>query len=245
MQIKFNTKGPERKRMVNTVAEALETKPVYLGAPSMAYKIDAFTVDRNGTLTFDDAHDAEQVERVLEALLDAGFECEPWKQTEAEPKESKADGLTITIPLSGMDDAAIERLRKLIDGKATLIKKALNAARLDIEPERDMDRISFPWFDRVPTFEELRAYSAFITALCRMAKESVRVNVKEKDVESEKYAFRGFLLRLGFIGADSKEDRKILLKNLSGSTAFPNKAAADAFSAAQEAKQYAAKEETV
>lgn len=245
MQIKFNTKGPERKRMVNTVAEALETKPAYLGAPSMAYKIDAFTIDRNGTLSFDDGHDAEEVERVLEALLDEGFECEPWKPQAEQPKERKAEGLTITIPLDGMDAAAVERLKKLVNGKATLIKKALDAARLDIEPEWDMERITFPWFDRVPPFEELKAYSAFITALCRMVKQSVRVTVKEKEVESEKYAFRGFLLRLGFIGADSKDDRKILLKNLSGSAAFPNKAAADAFSAAQKAKQSAGKETAV
>ena len=244
MQIKFNTTGPERKRMVNTVAEALETKPAYLGAPSMAYKVDAFTIDRNATLSFDDAHDAEEVARVQEALLDAGFECEPWEprpQQPAEP-ENKADGLTVTLPLDGMDQAAVERLKKLIESKATLIRKALGAARLDIEPEWDADRIAFPWFDRVPDFEELKAYSAFITALCRMAKESTRVTAKEKEVDSEKYAFRGFLLRLGFVGAGSKDERRILLKNLSGSAAFPNKAAAEAFSAAQKAKRCEAKE---
>jgi hypothetical protein len=36
----------------------------------------------------------------------------------------------------------------------------------------------------------------------------------------EKYAFRCFLLRLGFIGDEYKKSRKILLKNLSGSSAF-------------------------
>lgn len=35
-----------------------------------------------------------------------------------------------------------------------------------------------------------------------------------------KYAFRCFLLRLGFIGNAYKADRKILLRNLSGSSAF-------------------------
>ena len=46
--------------------------------------------------------------------------------------------------------------------------------------------------------------------------------MKEKAVDNEKYAFRCFLLRLGFIGADYKTDRKILLKNLEGSSAFKN-----------------------
>jgi hypothetical protein len=82
---------------------------------------------------------------------------------------------------------------------------------------------------------------SLISALSKMAKEATRVTATEKEVESEKYAFRGFLLRLGFIGADSKAQRKILLKNLSGSAAFPNKEKADAFSAAQKAKRDAAK----
>ena len=44
----------------------------------------------------------------------------------------------------------------------------------------------------------------------------------EKEVDNEKYAFRCFLLRLGFIGAEYKVERKILLKNLTGSSAFKN-----------------------
>lgn len=45
-------------------------------------------------------------------------------------------------------------------------------------------------------------------------------NCREKDTDNEKYAFRCFLLRLGFIGAEYKQDRKILLRNLTGSSAF-------------------------
>ena len=82
---------------------------------------------------------------------------------------------------------------------------------------------------------------SFIAAISKMAKEAKRVTATEKEVESEKYAFRGFLLRLGFIGAESKAQRKVLLQRLSGSAAFPNKDAADAFSAAQKAKREEAK----
>ena len=49
-----------------------------------------------------------------------------------------------------------------------------------------------------------------------------RVTAKEKPVDNDKYAFRCFLLRLGFIGDEYKTDRKVLLQNLSGSTAFRN-----------------------
>ena len=48
-------------------------------------------------------------------------------------------------------------------------------------------------------------------------------------------------MRMGFVGKDSKDVRKILLKNLTGSAAFPNKEKADAFNAAQKAKRDAAK----
>ena len=46
-----------------------------------------------------------------------------------------------------------------------------------------------------------------------------RVNAAEKEVDNEKYAFRCFLLRLGFIGSEYKTQRKILLRNLTGSSA--------------------------
>lgn len=60
----------------------------------------------------------------------------------------------------------------------------------------------------------------FITALCDMAKNQKRITSKEKETDNEKYAFRCFLLRLGFIGAEYKTERKILLRNLTGSSAF-------------------------
>ncbi len=246
MEIRFNATGAKRKEMVKVISETLETKAEYQYMPTYAYKIGSFTVTRDGSLAFDDSENSELVERVLEALLNEGFECDPWERSAAAAEsDAEEHGLTITLPLDGMDEAAFERLTRLVNSKAALIRKALGAARLDIHPEWDMGRMQFPWFDRTPTFEEIEAISAFMTALCRMAKESTRVTATEKDVESEKYAFRGFLLRLGFIGSDSKAIRKTLMKNLSGSAAFPNKAAADAFSAAQKAKRDAAKEATV
>ena len=43
---------------------------------------------------------------------------------------------------------------------------------------------------------------------------------KVTDVDNEKYAFRCFLLRLGMIGEEYKAARKVLLRNLTGSSAF-------------------------
>ena len=52
------------------------------------------------------------------------------------------------------------------------------------------------------------------------ARNQKRITAREKDTDNDKYAFRCFLLRLGFIGAEYKEERKILLRNLTGSSAF-------------------------
>ena len=46
------------------------------------------------------------------------------------------------------------------------------------------------------------------------------------DSDNEKYAFRCFLLRLGFIGSEYKAERKILLRNLSGNSTFKSKSKA-------------------
>ena len=48
------------------------------------------------------------------------------------------------------------------------------------------------------------------------------ITAKDKETGNDKYAFRCFLLRLGFIGDSYKRDRRILLEKLEGSSAFRN-----------------------
>ena len=90
----------------------------------------------------------------------------------------------------------------------------------DLPVEVTDEKVSFPWFPAVPAPEELKAYDTFICKLCEMARNAKRVVAKEKETDNDKYAFRCFLLRLGFIGAEFKTERKILLRNLAGSSAF-------------------------
>ena len=136
------------------------------------------------------------------------------KDAVAEP-QGESVGLTVTIPL---DKVAVGNLTKLLDAKGSLIKKALGIAELPIEIGEDA--VSFSWFDTCVDADTAKAYTDFIAALCRMSKEQKRINATEKDVINEKYAFRCLLLRLGLIGAAYKADRKVLLKNLEGSSAF-------------------------
>ena len=126
-------------------------------------------------------------------------------------------GLTVEIPL---DKVAVGNLTKLLDAKGGLIKKARGAQNLGIEVRED--RVVCPWFPEMPEADSVKAYTHFISALCEMSKNAKRVTATEKSVDNEKYAFRCFLLRLGFIGSEYKAERKILLKNLTGSSAFKN-----------------------
>ena len=247
MKANFNVTGNTRKELVRIIGETVGMKPVYKFMPTCAYVISNITVEKDGAMVWDERTDDATIQKVIEALAAAGFtaeiETEEAPAAEDAPETAPAeesDGLTVSLPKDGFTEASIANLRRLVEAKATLIRKALGADRITIDT--DGDKISFPWWDRLPEPEETQAYMSFIAALCAMAKEAKRVTATETEVESEKYAFRCFLLRLGFIGTESKAQRKILMRRLSGSAAFPNREKADAFNAAQKAKAAAAKE---
>ena len=218
MTITINAQGAERKRLVNTIAEWLGEDVHYCGAPTFAYEIGRFTVEKNGSLTFSDLIDSEVVERLLEHIYDEGFDIDQSHTEEEENDESKPTGISIQLPASMFTEASLANFKAIIDSKGNLIKKALGAEELPIN--RLGDRYDFPWFKPYSDPQEVQAYMHFVTALCEMARTQKRITAKEKEVDNEKYAFRCFLLRLGFIGEEFKAERKILLRNLTGSSAF-------------------------
>ena len=123
----------------------------------------------------------------------------------------------VRIPITEVNE---ENLMKLIQAKEDLICKALGLPYITIT--FDSNGVEFPWFYNTDE-AETRAITHFIKALCKLSVEAKRVSMTAKPINNDKYAFRCFLLRLGFIGSEYKEERKILLKNLSGSPAFKNR----------------------
>jgi hypothetical protein len=169
------------------------------------------------------------VEAIEKKLADSGFECVSFSydnpqpeptQEEAHEDSSDADftGICISMPRSLFTEQNLTNLHSIVEAKGSLIRKALGAANLPIEISDC--KIGFPWFMADPTPDELKAYESFVCRLCDMARNQKRVTAKEKETDNEKYAFRCFLLRLGFIGDEFKVARKILLRNFSGSSAF-------------------------
>ncbi len=216
MTITINAQGAERKRLVQAIAQWLGCEAKYLGVPSCAYQVDYFTIDRNGSLSFDDRADSEVIERLLQHIYDEGFDID---QSHTEDEDEPC-AVCVSMPRSLFTDSNLENLKALITAKGSLIKKALGVPDLPLEITDT--KVSFPWFPATPTPDEMKAYDTFICKLCEMARNQKRINATEKLIDNEKYAFRCFLLRLGFIGAEYKTARKILLKNLSGSSAFRN-----------------------
>lgn len=216
MEVRFNVTGEARKALVKAIGEALGNEPVYKGAPSFAYVVNNIIISKDGALSWDERMDEVTIQNLLKKLMELGF---TYERDEAGTDEM-CDTLTIEMPLDGFTEAALENLERLIASKASLIKKAIGAEVLPIE--RTETTLRFPWFRFGIEPEEVSAYSRFIGALCAAAKEQHRVTAKDKPVENEKFAFRVFLIRLGFVGDEYKTARKILLRNLSGNSAFKN-----------------------
>ena len=135
-----------------------------------------------------------------------------------ESSDTEESGICISMPRSIFTDSSLENLKAIITAKGSLIKKALGTDDLPIEVTEY--KVSFHWFPAGYTPDELNTYGQFIEKLCEMARNQKRVTAKEKETDNAKYAFRCFLLRLGFIGNEYNVARKILLRNLTGSSAF-------------------------
>ena len=239
MTINYNVTGSERKRLADYISGFMGTEKKYLGAPTFAYQVGYITISKDGAVSFEDRGYNSDIDALMAELEGQGFHTEDAiiKNDSAEPVAAPAAdeaeagkspaeakrgaqganvGLTVALPL---DKVQVDNLNRILAAKGSLIKKALGVEALPVEV--DHDTVSFPWFEgRDLGADEFKAYTHLISALCKMSINQKRITAREKEVGNEKYAFRCFLLRLGFIGAKFKAERKILLRNLSGNSAF-------------------------
>lgn len=222
MEVKYNMSGPARKELVKAIEEITGKKAVYMGVPSTAYKVGDYTITKEGTLQWNENTSDSDTRQLVKMLAEVGLVAEDFEYENTETNETAPveEGLCIQIPKSTITDSELDLLKKMIASKASLIKKATGASNLEIDICDDV--VCFPWFDRLPEPEMINAVSVLITRLVAVSKELKRVNSVGHSVENERYTFRCFLLRLGFIGDEYKLVRKTLLKNLSGSSAFRN-----------------------
>lgn len=201
MNIKFNIEKSQRKALAQKIGELNGSEVKYLGVPSCGYQIGAYTLDKEAVL-----HGDELPDDVRSELQKAGY------TTEDEPV-----ALTISMPRDFFTEQSMNNLLQLIANKETLLKHALNTESLAVNECEET--IEFPWFT-LRQDGDADAYAKFITMLCEFAKNLQRVVNKPDASDNEKYAFRCFLLRLGMIGEEYKPVRRVLLRRLTGSSAF-------------------------
>lgn len=214
-EIDFKVKGGERKKLAYALGELLVMLVKYTRTPKFDYLIGSNVLDKNGVF-----HASEDLtESKLELILERFYKGEPIQQSERSENEIvAADVLSISVQRTMLADDKLENFQKLIEGKQTLFKHAFLTEQLEVVITEN--QVSFPWFPLASEPDAVNAYTEFISKLCELAIKLKRVSLTDKEVENEKYAFRCFLLRLGFIGDDSKTARRILIQNLSGNSAF-------------------------
>ena len=206
MTIAFHLTGEKRKALVNTISEIIGIQAVYQFMPTCAYKIgEYYTVTKEGNLEISDSADSKETEHLTEELKKRGYDI---------PTENR---LTIQMPADFFDEHTLSNLRQICENKAALFQAAFQTDSLDIISSDE--KVEFPWF-KVEQDGDADAYCTFISMLCEFAKNQSHINRKPDTSDNPKYTMRCFLIRLGMVGAEFKTARKVILRNLTGNSAF-------------------------
>lgn len=216
MIIEFHLTGEKRKALVKAISEILEIPAEYQYMPTCAYKIgECYTVTKEGNLEISDSADSKETEHLTEELKKRGYDI---------PTENR---LTVQMPADFFDEHTLGNLQQICENKAALFKAAFQTDSLDIISSDE--KVAFPWF-KVEQDGDADAYCTFIFMLCEFSKNQGRINRKPDTSDNPKYTLRCFLIRLGMVGAEFKTARKVILRNLTGNSAFRKVGATDEIS---------------
>ena len=216
MIIEIQLIGEKRKELVNTISEIIGVPAEYQFMPTCAYKIgDFYTISKEGNLEISDSADGKEVEMLISELASRGYEI------------PSANKLTVQMPADFFTEHTLNNLQQICKNKSVLFQAAFKTDLLDII--QSDDKVEFPWFT-IENDSDADAYCIFISMLCEFAKNQSRINRKPDTSDNPKYTMRCFLIRLGMVGAEFKAARKVILRNLTGNSAFRKVGDTDAVS---------------
>ena len=98
-------------------------------------------------------------------------------------------------------------------------------------------KVVFDGFPETGEPDEVRAWTALAAAINKACIKQKHVRPKKVDESNEKFAFRTWLTRLGMNGNDTKAERNILYRHLTGHTAFRTPADEEKWKARQAEKR--------
>lgn len=206
MTIEYNFTGEERKKLVKAISEITGSPAEYQYMPTCSYIIGNYTVTKDGTLIIGDDTDEKEISNLLAKLEELGYSA-----------ASDSEKLTVQMPRDSLDDRTLNRVRRILENKGELFKAAFKTDSIEFQvTEKTVD---FPWFT-IEQDGDANAYCTFISMLCEFAGNQKRINNKPDISDNPKYSLRCFLIRLGMVGAEFKAARRVLLRNLPGSSAF-------------------------
>ena len=236
--MRIETNAANRKDVVKAVSGILGEPSKYLGVPTCAYEVGNCTIDRSGAV---ETEDEKTAELVTAGLLEQGL---------IETPSTEIEGTTVSLPVEGMTAEGLKNLIFLTHSKQYLINRAFaeEVFRIPAELVEALGSAEIPdaetfmqtfqshaegcrgisFQDGMITFtlpaisdpDMIKAFTHLAAAMVRQAREQKRISPKETIEENEKYYMRIWLLRLGFGGAEGKEIRDLLMKNLKGHSAF-------------------------
>ena len=113
-----------RKELVQKLAQHLEIEPVYLAAPTFAYQVGDYIVDRHSNIL-----DKKQQVVELKDLLENPVKKEELELEDVVTQETATEKepitLEVTIPMEGFQGKGLRNLLHIIYSYQPLIKKAL------------------------------------------------------------------------------------------------------------------------
>lgn len=232
----------DKKETLKVLGEHFGVKPKYLGAPSFAYQVttnqgEILIVDREGKIK-----NVEGLELQLETVL-RGTEVELKEEQNLNLQVTLSmEGHTGTTlrNLVNMINSKQSLIKKAIGAEVDIVTQdfveGINSVRIITleEFEAEALRLGFDKikgiefdfnkkiliFDFLNVVENEEVKLQFAKALNEGAIKLKYTSFKEKETDNEKFTMRTWLLRLGFIGDRYKGARSILLRNLSGNSAF-------------------------
>ena len=129
----LNTHPNDRKEMVRAISELTGLEATYLYMPTCAYQIGPVTVNRNGSITCDDA---TMVETILPMLRERGW-LDAEQETEKAPADSEAPAsvreMKLTMPIEGWTISQMTNLLRMVYSKQRLINRMLNSGMLYVD----------------------------------------------------------------------------------------------------------------
>lgn len=190
MTLNYNLKGAERKKLVLAISQHLDAPLNYLGAPTFAYEVGGYTIDKDGTVT------GALTQALQSALAEQGFLAEIEQATyQAELSDPDCPD-RMEVFSADDDEDALRQAREFCQGEVCL----LELLRLDddynviegveIKPSRLTLQMPLDGFtpEKLDNLKKLVAAKAPLIGAA-LGADSLEIQVKDMTIDFPWFAY--------------------------------------------------------